>query len=290
VSAVRAVGATPQDQVVVITGAAGGIGAALARRWHGDGARVALLDRDLDGARAVAAQLESGGGPVGAQAAGPQHAQVPGRALALACDVTSVEDCRRAVDAVVATWGGIDVLVNNAGITHLGRFLDTDVDVIHRVVDVNLFGAVHCTKAALPSLLARRGQVVVMSSVAGVTPLTGRTGYSAAKHALHGFFDTLRQEHHADGLRVMVVCPSFVDTAIGAHALGPDGGPAPAESRTGVKAPVSPELLAEAVVRAARRNQRLLLFPREARLAYWLARLSPRTYGALMRRRTGTLS
>ncbi len=266
---------------MVITGAAGGIGAALARRWYRDGARVALLDRDLDGARAVAASLEV-----------PPEAPLEGsggsRVLALACDVTVFDDCRRAIEAVMDAWGGIDVLVNNAGITHLGNFADTDVEVIHRVVAVNLFGAVHCTKAALPSLLARRGQVVVTSSVAGVAPLTGRTGYAAGKHALHGFFDTLREEHHSDGLRVLVVCPSFVDTAIGAHALGPDGGAAPEEARTGVKAPVAPDDLAEAVVSAARRGQRLLLFPREARLAYWLARISPRAYGALMRRRTGT--
>lgn len=258
-----------QGKSVVITGAASGIGLATDRAFAVHGARVALIDRDRAGVERAAGDLP-----------GAEHA-------AFVCDVSSYADIVATFAAIRARYPVIDVLVNNAGITHLGRLVDTDVDVIRRVMDVSFFGALHCTKAALPSLLARRGQVIAVSSVAGVAPLTGRTGYSAAKHALHGFFDTLREEHHADGLRVMVVCPSFVDTAIGAHALGPDGGPAPAEARTGVKAPVSPELLAEAVVGAARRNQRLLLFPREARLAYWLARLSPRTYGALMRRRTG---
>ena len=176
-------------------------------------------------------------------------------------------DCEAAVAEVVETWGGIDVLVNNAGITHLGLFRDTDVDVIRRVVEVNFFGAVNCTKAALPSLLERHGQIVVTSSVAGVAPLATRTGYAASKHALHGFFDSLRSEHRGDGLGVLIVCPSFVDTKIGDRALGVDGGSAPAGARTGVQTPVPPEDIADAVVDAARRDRRLLLVPREARLA-----------------------
>jgi NAD(P)-dependent dehydrogenase (short-subunit alcohol dehydrogenase family) len=255
-------------RTVVVTGAAGGIGAALVRRFALAGARVALLDRDVDGAADVAADL----GDV--------------ETLVLRCDVTSVADCAAAIDAVVATWGGVDVLVANAGITQLGRFVDTDVDVIRRVVDVNLFGAVNSTKAALASLLERRGRIIVMSSVAGVAPLVGRTGYAASKHALHGFFDSLRAEHRDDGLRVLLVCPSFVDTAIGDHALGPDGGPATPDSRTGVKAPMAPDDVAADIVAAAGRGRRLLLVGREARLSYWIGRLVPRLYEALMVRRT----
>jgi NAD(P)-dependent dehydrogenase (short-subunit alcohol dehydrogenase family) len=257
------------DRTVVVTGAAGGIGAALARRFSHAGARVALLDRDAEGAAAVAAQLG--------------HATT----MVQRCDVTSLDQCTAAIDAITLAWGGVDVLVNNAGITQLGRFVDTDVDVIRRVVDVNLFGAVNCTKAALPSLLDRRGMIIVTSSVAGVAPLVGRTGYAAGKHALHGFFDSLRAEHLGDGLRVLMVCPSFVDTAIGAHAIGPDGGPAAADARTGVKAPMAPDEVARAVVRAASRDRRLLLVGREARLSYWLARLAPRLYERVMIRRTG---
>jgi NAD(P)-dependent dehydrogenase (short-subunit alcohol dehydrogenase family) len=255
-------------KVVVITGAAGGIGAALARRFARDGARVALLDRDVEGATALAREL------------GDDVARAQG------CDVTSLSDCEAAIEAVVSAWGGVDVLVNNAGITHLGLFRDTEVDVIRRVLEVNLFGAVNCTKVALPSLLDRRGQIVVTSSVAGVAPLALRTGYAAGKHALHGFFDSLRAEHRRDGLRVLIVCPSFVDTAIGDHALGVDGERAPPGARTGVQALVPPEDIADAIVDAAGRDRRLLLVPREARLAYWVARLTPRLYERLMLRRT----
>ena len=268
----RAAGRDLRGEVVVITGAAGGIGAALARRFVREGCRVGLLDMDAEGVAVLADEL---GGDV---------------ALARQCDVTSLADCEATAAEVVETWGGIDVLVNNAGITHLGLFRDTDVDVIRRVTEVNFFGAVNCTKAALPSLLERHGQIVVTSSVAGVAPLATRTGYAASKHALHGFFDSLRSEHRGDGLGVLIVCPSFVDTKIGDRALGVDGGSAPAGARTGVQTPVPPEDIADAVVDAARRDRRLLLVPREARLAYWTARLTPRLYERLMLHRTETES
>jgi NAD(P)-dependent dehydrogenase (short-subunit alcohol dehydrogenase family) len=258
------------DKVVVITGAAGGIGSALARRFVRDGASVALLDRDGEAAGQLARELEASGA----------------RALALRSDVTLPDDCTAAMRAVIDEFGGIDILVNNAGITHLGTFRETDVEVLQKVMDINFFGAVHCTKAALETLLERRGQIITISSVAGVAPLATRTGYAASKHALHGFFDSLRAEHGGDGLRVLLVCPSFVDTPIGDHALGPHGGKAAAGARTGVRKASSPDSLAEAIVRAAAGNRRLLLFPREALLSYWIARAMPRLYERLMLRRT----
>ncbi|MCP5057886.1 MAG: SDR family oxidoreductase [bacterium] len=248
---------------VVVTGAAAGIGAALAERYLREGARVALLDRE-------------------------EIDEPPENAISIRCDVTKEADCRNAFKEVVSAFGGIDVLVNNAGITHLGHFGDTQVDVLRQVMEVNFFGAVNCTKAALPSLLERNGQVIAMSSVAGFAPLVGRTGYSASKHALHGFFDSLRAEYASQGLRVLLVCPSFVDTAIGKHALGGDGGSAPREARTGVRNPTQPSTIADAIVRAAMKNRRLLLFPREATFSWWISRLAPRLFERLMIRRTET--
>jgi NAD(P)-dependent dehydrogenase (short-subunit alcohol dehydrogenase family) len=257
-------------EVVLITGAAGGLGRALARRYARTGARLALFDRAGTGVEQLARDIDSGSCP----------------ALARECDVTSYEQVQAAVDDVVRQWGGIDVLVNNAGITHLGLLRDTDVETIRKVMEVNFFGAVHCTKAALGSLLERRGQIVVLSSVAGIAPLATRTGYSASKHALHGFFESLRAEHAADGLRVMMVCPSFIDTPIGDHALGPHGETAGGAARTGVRNPARPEDVADAIVEAAASNRRLLLTPREARLSYWMARLAPALFERLMIRRT----
>ena len=256
------------DRVVVITGAAGGIGAALARRFAADGARLALLDLEADRLDPLTRELVAGGAD----------------AISIVCDVTSLEACRSAIEATIAQFGGVDVVVANAGITHLGRFADTDVAVIERVMDVNFFGSVNITKAALASLIDRGGQIVVMSSVAGVAPLATRTGYAASKHALHGLFESLRAELAGDGVGVTIVCPSFVRTGIGDRALGGDGGPATIE-RTQIGTPVAPEALAELVVSAVAERRRLVFPFSDARRAARLARVAPRVYDRVMVKR-----
>jgi NAD(P)-dependent dehydrogenase (short-subunit alcohol dehydrogenase family) len=253
---------------VVITGAARGIGAALARRFAREGARLALLDRD-------AAEVEKRAEEITATGA---------QAVAARCDVTSIEDCHAAIGAACEAYGGIDLLVNNAGITHLSRFRDTDVDVVRRVLEVNFFGAVNCTKAALEPLLARRGQIIVISSVAGFAPLAKRTAYSASKFALHGFFETLRSEHRGDGLGVLLACLYYVETDIGKSALAGDGRPA-GDPRHDARGAGDPEDVAAEIVDAARRDRRLLLISRQAKLAWLLAHLAPSLYERLMLRR-----
>jgi len=227
---------------------------------------VALLDLDGEAAAAQKAELEDQGAI----------------ALALPCDVTSPAACADAMERVTAAWGGIDILVNNAGITHLGLVRDTDCEVIQRVMEVNFFGAVHCTRAALPSLLARRGQAVALSSVAGFAPLATRAGYAASKHALHGFFGSLRAEHARDGLAVTLVCPSFVRTGIGERALGVHGQPAGAGARSGVRREIEPDAAAETIFRGVEKRRRLVLVGSEARLAWWLSRLWPAAYERAM--------
>lgn len=255
---------------VVVTGAAHGIGAALASCFAADGHAVAVLDRDAEAAALQAARIEAKGAA----------------ALAVACNVTSASECSGAMSKVVSAWGGIDILVNNAGITHVGLVRDTQTDVLRRVVDVNFFGAVHCTQAALPSLLERKGSVAVLSSVAGFAPLATRAGYVASKHAVQGFFETLRTEHAADGLAVTIVCPSFVDTGIGSRALGADGTPAGEDARTGVANAIRPDEAAREIARGIGRRRRTVWVGREARQAWWLNMLAPRLYERLMLRRT----
>jgi len=255
-------------KVVVITGAAGGLGRALAHAFAAAGACVALLDLDAAGAETLAAELRAQGR----------------QALGLACDVSDAAACARALAAARARWDRIDVLVNNAGISHRSAWRRTDPAVIRRVMEVDFFGAVNCTRAALDALLASRGLVIVISSVAGFAPLIARTGYAAAKHALHGFFDSLRSELAEDGVGVLIVCPSFIATGIDKNALGGDGAAARHAQRI-VGERARPEDIAAQVLRAAQRGMRLLLPGRTAKLAWWLSRLAPAYYARAMARR-----
>ncbi len=256
-----------RDRVVVITGAAGGIGSALARRFARAGARLALLDVDAGGLARLRAELAEAGAAV----------------CAHRCDVTDASACRAAIDAVVAAFGAIDVLVNNAGITALSPFAACGETVFHRLMAVNFFGAIHCTLAALPALRARKGQVVVISSVAGFAPLWGRAAYAASKHALHGAFDTLRVELAREGVGVSVVCPTYTDTQIVSRALDGEGRP----THTGAKVAqrmMAPAVLADRVVRALARRRRRVLPTWVARGAWWISRVAPALYDRLMLR------
>ena len=257
-------------RTVVVTGAAGGLGSALCRRYGALGAKVVALDLDAAALETLATQLRADGI----------------EALALPCDLTDEAACRAAMARAADTFGGIDILVNNAGISARCLLRDTAPEVIRRVMAVNFFGAVNATQAALESLVARRGQIVVVSSIAGFSPLVGRTAYAASKHALHGFFDSLRSELHGEGVDVTIACPAFIATGIERAALGGDGRPASAPRHTtGVEAP--PDTVAARIVAAAERRERLCLPSSTSRLAWWVSRLAPRTYEHLMLRRVG---
>jgi NAD(P)-dependent dehydrogenase (short-subunit alcohol dehydrogenase family) len=249
-------------RVVAITGGAGGLGRSLARAFAARGARVAALDLDAAGL----ARLGADG------------------VLPLACDVTRPEACREAVARVLAHFGALDVLVNNAGISHRSRFEATDPEVIRRVMDVNFTGALNATHAALPALVERRGAIAVVSSVAGFAPLAARSGYAASKHALHGLFDTLRAELAGCGVDVTIACPTFIRTGIERHHLGGDGGAAQG-ARTVVGKALDPDDVAARIVAAVERRRRIVLVGRVARLAWWMTRLAPGLYARIMSRR-----
>jgi NAD(P)-dependent dehydrogenase (short-subunit alcohol dehydrogenase family) len=253
---------------VVVSGAGGGLGRALAFRFARGGARIVALDRDTGAVEAVAAELVQAGFD----------------ALAFSCDVTDEARCKAAVDAALERFGRIDVLVNNAGISHRSAFAATETAVLRRVVEVNLFGAINLTRPALPALQQARGLIIAVSSVAGYTPLIARTGYAASKHALHGFFESLRTEVAPDGIDVMLVCPSFIATGIDKNALGPDGSAA-THAQVVVGRPLRPDDVADRVFRGAGRSSRLLLIGRTARTAWWVSRLAPSLYERIMARK-----
>lgn len=256
------------NATVVVTGAAAGLGRALCERFGRAGARIVALDRDEDALARTADAL---------RAAGIEAAPI-------ACDVTDERAVKRAMLAGADAFGGIDLLVCNAGISHHSEFARTAPDVVRRVMAVNFFGALHCTHAALPQLLARRGMIIAISSVAGFAPLSGRTGYAASKHALHGLFESLRTELAPEGVEVMLVCPSFIATGIDRHALGPTGGTAThAQVVTGGR--LQPDDVADRVFRAAGRGQRQLLVGATAHASWWLSRFAPALFERVMARR-----
>lgn len=256
------------DKVVVVTGAAGGLGRSLCLYFAAAGARVAALDRDAAGLLRLAADMRA-----------------LGRSLCIQeCDVTDAAACTAALQSVRESLGPVDVLVNNAGIAHRSALAQTRTEVIRRVMDVNFFGAVHCTQAALADLRARRGLVIVVSSVAGFSPLIGRTGYAASKHALHGFFDSLRAELARDGVDVLLVCPAFIETGIDRAALGGDGQLA-AQARLTTGRQAQPDEVAQAILGAATQGRQLLRHGFTAHAAWWLSRLWPGFYARLMTRR-----
>ena len=257
-----------RDATVVVSGAAGGLGRALAGSFARAGSRVVLLDKDAEAVVAAGREMEQAGHDV----------------LALPCDVTDPAACESALTLALARFGRIDVVVNNAGITHRSAFAGTKTDVLRRVMEVNLFGAINLTRAALPSLQATRGLVIAISSVAGFTPLIARTGYAASKHAVHGFFESLRTELAVDGIGVMLVCPSFIATGIEQHALGPTGGSAD-HPQVIVGKRLQPDAVADQIVLGAARNRRLLLIGTTARAAWWLSRFAPALYERIMARR-----
>lgn len=259
-----------RDKVVMVSGAAGGLGAALCRRFAAAGAHIAAVDRDAAGLAHLSASLTA----VGA------------RVQTLPADITDAQACRAAVSATLAHFGRLDGLVNNAGISHRSLLRETDPATIRRVMEVNFFGALHLTHAALPHLLASRGTVVAISSVAGFAPLVGRTGYAASKHALHGFFDSLRSEVEGEGVGVTLVCPSFIRTGIGAAAT--DGSGAPVSSRRVIAgSEASAEDIAAHIFAAVAAGHRLLLPDAVSRKAWWLSRLAPDLYAKIMKRRLG---
>ena len=192
-----------RDKVIIVTGASSGIGLASARLFASYGAKVVMAARSLD-------KME-------AEAAGRDNV------FCVKTDVSVEEDCRRLVEETVRRWGHIDILVNNAGLSMRAMFKDLDLKVIGRLMDVNVWGTVYCTKYALPYLLERKGQVAGVISIAGYSALPARTGYSSSKYAIRGFLDTVRIEHLKDGLNVLVFAPGYTESNVRNAALVADG-------------------------------------------------------------------
>lgn len=249
---------TFKDKVVVVTGASSGIGEGLAREFAARGAKVVLGARSLQKLESIAAQIRAQGGA----------------AACCACDVVEADDCRRLIDTAVQTFGGLDVLVCNAGLSMRALFDDVDLAVLHRLMDVNFWGTVNCCKFALPYLQASKGSIVGISSVAGLHGLPGRTGYSASKYAMTGFLETLRIENLKKGLHVMVACPGFTASNVRFAALTADGSSQGETPRDEGKM-MTPEQVARIVARGILRRKRLCLMEAEGRATHFVKKFAP---------------
>ncbi len=251
-------------KTVLITGASEGIGRALALELAAEGANLVLAARN-------AARLEEAATACAARGAAVE---------CFVMDVARAEDCRACVARAVARFGGLDVLVNNAGVTMWARFdAVTDFSVYERLLKVNYLGAVHMTAAALPHLKATQGLLVAVASIAGLTGVPERTGYAASKHAMVGFFESLRIELAGSGVDVTIVAPDFVVSEIHRRATGPDGRPlgqTPMQERRIMTAAQCAHLIAGAM----RRRQRLLITSARGRLGRWARLLVPRLVDA----------
>ena len=258
----------PRDfasKVVVITGGAGGIGMALARSFGGAGARIAIVDLPSSPLDEAKRELEAAGI----------------EAVALPCDITDTQQVVNTMDAVRTSFGGIDVLINNAGIVHRSAFAETRPEVFRRVMEVNLFGALHCTQVCMADLLERRGLIIAVSSIAGLAPLYGRSGYAASKHAMHGLFESLGAEVADRGVGVLMVCPSFVETGLEAKTLGGDGKRIK-RPRSKVGELGDPDDVAREVLKAARAGKKRLVLTPVGKTSALLSRIAPGLYERLM--------
>lgn len=245
---------------IVITGASSGIGRQLAIVLAREGAHLTLAARDADALAEVVRDCETAGG----------------RAIAVPTDVSDEASCCALVKAAVGAFGGIDVLVNNAGISMWGRFDEmTDLGMVERIMRVNYFGAVYCTHAALPYVKASKGLLVAVSSLTGKTGVPTRTAYSASKHAMQGFFDSLRIELMGSGVDVLVVSPGFVATPIRDRALGPDGKPRGKSPRDEQKGNMSVEECVRQIVAAMRKRRRELVMTVTGRVGVIVKAFAP---------------
>ena len=251
-------GKSLKDKVVVITGASSGIGAAMGREYAAAGARVVLGARSEEKLREAAEAIRAKGG----------------KAAYCPVDVTKPEECKALIDTAVREFGGIDVLICNAGISMRAIFDDCELEVLHRLMDVNFWGTVNCCKYALPYIQQSHGSIVGISSVAGLHGLPGRTGYSASKYAMTGFLETLRIENLKKGIHVMIACPGFTASNVRFSALTADGSQQGATPRNEQKM-MTPEQVAHIVERGIRRRKRLCLMEIEGRATHFVKKFAP---------------
>ena len=244
------------NKVVLITGGTDGIGKALVNLLMQQGAKVVTCGRDHD--KLYHLQTIYAGKTL----------------LAESIDVSNEADCKKLVEQAVNVFGTIDILINNAGISMRALFSDTDLETIRRVMDINFWGSVYCTKYALPYISKNKGTIAAVSSIAGYRGLPGRSGYSASKFALQGWMEALRTELLQTGVNVMWVCPGFTRSNIRNTALDKNSQPQ-GESPLDENTLMSAEECADNILKAIEKKKRTLVLTAQGKETIFLARFMP---------------
>jgi short-subunit dehydrogenase len=255
-----------KNKTVIITGASSGIGKACAEEFARRGANLVLGARQYVTLCEITSDLEQRYGI---------------KAVAVQCDVSKESECEHLISQAIMTFKSIDVLINNAGISMRALFKDLDLAVLRNLMDVNFWGAVYCTKYALPHLLKTRGSVVGVSSIAGFHGLPGRTGYSASKFALNGFLEALRIENLKTGLHVLLAAPGFTASNIRNVALVKDGS-AQGESSMDENKMMTAEKVAGIIAEGIIKRKRRLVMTGQGKLTVMLNRFVPQVLDRLI--------
>ena len=247
-----------KEKTVIITGGTSGIGKACAEVFGLAGANIVITGRDEQKLQQTADELRKKGINI----------------LAVRADVSREEDNALLVEKTLNTYHGIDILINNAGISMRALFKDVCLDVIRRVMDVNFLGTVYATKYCLPYIRRAQGSIVGISSIAGYRGLPGRTGYSASKFAMQGFLEALRTELLQTGVHVLTACPGFTASNIRNTALAADGS-AQGESPRDEENMMSSEEVASHILKAVQKRKRTLVLTRQGKLTIFLNKFFP---------------
>lgn len=246
------------NKVVLITGGSSGIGKACAFAFGKAGAKIAITGRNE-------ATLQKAGNALAA--AGID-------AITVQADVSSMADCHKMVQETLTAFGKIDVLINNAGISMRALFEEADVDVIRKVMDINFYGTVYATKAALPEIIKNKGSIAGISSIAGYRGLPARTGYCSSKFAMQGFLESLRVELLKKGVHVLVAAPGFTASNIRNTALSKDGS-AQKESPLNEQKIMSAETVANYILKAVRKRKRDIVLTSQGKMTIFLNKWFP---------------
>jgi dehydrogenase/reductase SDR family member 7B len=253
--------------IIWITGASSGIGEAVAKKYSKEGFRVIISARRL-------AELKR----VQAECLHPEQVKI------LPFDLSEISDLKEKVSDAIGLFGQIDIMLHNGGISQRSLIQDTNLEVDRKLMEVNFFGTVALTKALLPHFISRKsGHFVVITSLVGKIASPYRSSYAASKHALHGFFDTLRAEHHQDQIAVSMICPGFIRTNISINALTADGsqlGLMDDAQRTGM----SPDKFAEKLFSVIQKKKEEAYIGGIETLAVYLMRFFPGLFSKIIRK------